>query len=172
VAAALWLCRILKTHATTRELCGTACMGFCRREKKGQEGCPFASLGPLPHNDKNRNLTKSTLHFLSVFMGWVGYLGSGREGAQALLQLFQLLLELLQSHGWLLCASIPTGACQWLITHHLLHRTHCHVASFKTMAVIAVSHSLAVVPSVPNFCANKSFCACAFAVCFDWLHDA
>ncbi len=72
------------------------------------------------------------LRLVSAGVAWegsgVGYLSSGREGAQALLQLFQLLLELLQGHGWLLCASIPAAACQWLITH-LLHHTHCHVAS-------------------------------------------
>jgi len=80
----------------------------------------------------------------------VGYLSSGREGAQALLQLLQLLLELLQGHGRLLCASIPTGACQWLITHHFLHHKRCCVASFKSVAVIALSHGLAVVASMPD----------------------
>ena len=49
---------------------------------------------------------------------WVN-LGSGRKGAQALVQLSQLLLELLQGHGRLLCGSIPAGAGYWFLARHL-----------------------------------------------------
>ena len=114
------------------------------------------------------------LRLVSAGVAWegsgVGYLSSGREGAQALLQLFQLLLELLQGHGWLLCASIPAAACQWLITH-LLHHTHCHVASLHGSSHSSVTQTYCC-SICTRCCASKSTCACAFAICSGWLHNA
>ena len=48
-------------------------------------------------------------------------LSSGREGAQALVQLLQLLLELLQGHGRLSSSGVPAGTGHRLVHNLLLH---------------------------------------------------